>query len=76
MPRTTIDIDASVLKELKRRKQRDGKTVGQLVSELLAAALAGREVPRVEPAPWIAKDLRPRMDLEDKEALNAVLDER
>jgi hypothetical protein len=39
MPRTTVDIDASVLRELKKRQVRERKTLGQLISELLAKAI-------------------------------------
>lgn len=75
MPRTTLDIDASVLRQLKRRQQREGKTLGQLVSELLAQALVG-PIPPVEARPleWPSQDLRPRIDLEDKDAMMRVLD--
>lgn len=75
--RTTIDLDPSVLRELKERSHDSGKSMGQLASELLARSL--READQ-EPADgagmaWIAKDLgRPRVDLEDKEAVRAVLD--
>jgi len=77
--RATIDLDATVVKELKRRSKAVGKSMGQLASELLATSLkeqAGR--PR-KPAglTWIAKDLgRPLLDLEDKEAVRALLDVR
>ena len=75
--RTTIDLDSSVLQQLKRRSQRTGKSMGQLASELLARSLdqADREAESKRPIAWIAKDLgRPRIDLEDKEAVRAVLD--
>jgi hypothetical protein len=53
--------------------------MGQVASELLATSLseqAGR--PRnPRGLTWIAKDLgRPLVDLEDKEAVRALLDER
>lgn len=75
--RTTIDIDASVLRELKRRQRREQKTLGVLVSELLARALAEPEG-HVPPPPlvWTTRDLRPRVDIDDKDALWAALDER
>ncbi|MDQ2826696.1 MAG: antitoxin [Actinomycetota bacterium] len=75
MPRTTLDIDASVLRELKRRQQHEKKTLGELASELLAKALAD-EGPAHEPAPltWTSKPLGLKVDLEDKDALWAVLD--
>ena len=77
MARTTVDIDASVLRELKRRQARDRKTLGQLISELLAKALASDdETTATPPLTWVAKDLEPRVDLEDKDALWSMLDER
>lgn len=76
MPRTTIDLDPTVLRDLKRRQERDGKTLGHLVSELLAAELA-RDPEEVEPAPfaWTALPMRARIDLDDKEAVRRALDE-
>lgn len=75
--RTTIDLDATVLQELKRRSQRTGKSMGQLASELLARSLdeADREADAAPQLAWIAKELgRPRVDLEDKEAVRALLE--
>jgi len=75
--RTTIDLDPTIVKELKRRSRGAGKSMGQLASELLATSL--RE-PGVRSADalglsWIAKDLgRPLVDLEDKEAVRALLE--
>lgn len=76
MPRTTLDIDASVLRELRVRATEHEKSIGRLASELLAGALAER-APSSSPRPldWTARDLgTPRIDLEDKEALRSVLD--
>jgi hypothetical protein len=75
MPRTTIDIDASVLRELKRRGRAEGKSLGQLVSELVAMALAQVSDPSL-PFTWVSRHLGARVDLEDKEALSALLDAR
>ena len=77
VPRTTVDIDASVLRELKRRQEHERKTLGQLISELLAQAMAaeGARTP-ARPFSWVTKDLDPRVDLEDKDALWSALDER
>ncbi len=76
VPRTTIDIDASVLRELKRRQRIEKTTLGQLVSELLARSLAeGNVVTELPPLRWPSQDLRPRMDLDDKDAVWRVLDE-
>jgi hypothetical protein len=72
--RTTIDIDPSVLDELRRRQRPEHKTLGQLVSELLARALAEDRQTAAAPQPWVAKDLRPRVDLDNKDAVMAILD--
>ncbi len=76
MARTTVDIDLPTLRKLKERQQREHKTLGRVVSELLAQALADERPP--EPAgslTWVARPLGPaRVDLEDKEAVYAVLD--
>ena len=73
MARTTLDIDATVMRELRRRQAAEGKTIGALVSELLAAALA---VPQESPPPfsWTAKPMSAIVDLEDKDAVFAALD--
>ena len=76
MARTTVDIDASVLRALKKRQQRERKTLGQLVSELLAKAMESDDPAAAPPFSWVTKDLQPRVDLEDKDALWSRLDER
>ena len=77
MPRTTIDIDAFVLRELKRRQRTENKSLGQLASELLAKALADeRAGEKPPPLKWTSKRLGLKVDLEDKEALWGILDGR
>lgn len=71
--RTTIDLDDDILRALKRRQREEGKTLGQLVSELLARALAAEPRQSVD-IRWATADLRPRIDLDDKDAVWAVLD--
>jgi plasmid stability protein len=75
MPRTTIDLDPAILRELRRRGASEGKSMGQVASELLARAVADD---REAPAPdftWISADLgRPLIDLEDSEAMRRALD--
>jgi hypothetical protein len=76
MPRTTVDIDSAVLRELKRLQKREGKPIGRLISELVAAALFQDETAAV-PAPplaWKSRPMGARVDLEDKEAVRAALD--
>ena len=76
MPRTTVNIDAPVLRDLKRLQKREGKPLGQLMSELLAHALGGRRQERIreDAFAWTARPMRARVDLSDKEAVQAVLD--
>ncbi len=71
-----LDIDASVLRELKGRQQREKKPLGQLVSELLAQALAEPDAGDPRPLRWTAKPLGLKIDLEDREAVWKVLDGR
>lgn len=75
--RTTIDIDAPILKELKRLQRRDGKSLGRLVSDLLARSLAEARSPtEAPPFAWIAKPMGARVDLADRDAVLDAMDER
>jgi hypothetical protein len=76
--RTTIDIDDPILQELKQIKKTQEKSLGRLVSDLLAQALRERKVIRKPPktAPWIAKGMGARVNLNDKEAIYSTLDDR
>jgi hypothetical protein len=76
MPRTTLDIDAPILRDLKRLQKREGKSLGRLVSDLLAQALSHHQVGRPAPPPfqWISRRMGARVDLADKEAVRGLLD--
>jgi hypothetical protein len=76
VPRTTIDIDAAVLRRLKARQRREGKTLGKLVSELLAGALRVEDERARRPLAWTSRPMRPRVDLEDEEAVRRALEGR
>ncbi len=77
MARTTLDLDSSVLRQLRLRSRREHKSMGQVASEVLAGAMAESEAPLAPTFQWTAADLgEPRVDLEDKEAVRAILDER
>jgi hypothetical protein len=73
MPRTTLDLDPSVLAELKRRQRREGKSLGRLVSELLADRLQRDVLPAPEPFAWHARPMVARVDLEDAEAVRRAM---
>lgn len=74
MPRTTIDIDAGVLRRLNERKRREGKTLGQLVSELLVGVLEEERTPAAREFTWTSRPMGARVDLEDNEALRRELE--
>jgi hypothetical protein len=73
--RTTLDLDGTVLAQLREHQRRTGKTLGQVASELLARALAEVAAPPPgEPLRWVSQPMGARVDLEDREALTALLD--
>jgi hypothetical protein len=75
--RTTIDIADPILDEVKRLRAKEERTLGSVVTELLAEGLAARRS-RAHATPvkfeWPSQDLQPRIDLNDKEALWATWD--
>jgi len=76
MARTTLDIDTPLLKDLKRLKKEQKKSLGRLVSELLVDALAKRRPGqrRARVFRWASQDMKALVDITDKEALYAALD--
>lgn len=76
MTRTTLDLDPNVMKALRERAKREGKSMGQIASEELARALADVRAD-VPPFRWVSHHMgEPLVDLEDKAAVWAILDER
>lgn len=77
MSRTTLDVDDPILREIKRIQQQERQSLGKTVSALLADALARRRK-KAAPAPfeWISRPLGARLDVMDKDAVWAVLDEK
>ena len=75
--RTTVDIDAPILKDLKNLQKKEGKSLGRLISNLLAQALQERKAVKrnSKPARWISRGMGAHIDLNDKEALYAALNE-
>ena len=74
--RTTINIDDPILKEVKKLQKTEGKSLGRLVSDLLARALRESKPARPKPKQscWISKSMGERIDLSDKEALCSAMD--
>ena len=76
MARTTLDLDPGVLRELRRRGDREGKSMGQVASELLARAVASQAELPIPDFVWTSGDLgTPLVDLEDPEAVRRALDQ-
>lgn len=74
--RTTLNIDGPLLKELKQLQAKEGKSLGRLVSDLLARALKSKAAQTSNPsADWIAKPMSARIDLTDKEAVRRAMDQ-
>ena len=77
MARTTLNLDTPILEELQEIQKKERKSLGALVSELVAEALAHRT--RRRPVPrelhWTTRAMGARIDISDKEALYAALDE-
>lgn len=75
MPRTTLDLDASVLEQLRRRARAEHKSMGQLASERLAVALDQEGPAATGPLAWPQRRMgKPAVDLDDKEALRRALE--
>ena len=75
MSRTTLDLDPTVLRELRRRGAREGKSMGQVASELLARAVGSDGDVPSPPFEWVSGDLgTPLVDIEDKEEVRRALD--
>jgi hypothetical protein len=74
--RTTLDIDDPILRDLKLLQQREGQSLGRLVSDLLAQSLARQRAAQPAPNPfrWASQAMGPRIDLRDKDALLDALD--
>lgn len=75
MARTTLDLDPSVLAELKRRGRREGKSLGRLASELLAERLDRDALPAPQAFNWDARPMSAKVDLDDPEAVRRALAE-
>jgi hypothetical protein len=73
--RTTIDIEAPILKEVKAIQKKEGRSMGAVISELLAEALARRRPSRSRPPfRWTSRPMKSLVDLTDKEAVHAAMD--
>jgi hypothetical protein len=75
MARTTLDLDSSVLEQLRRRAHAEHKSMGQIASERLAVGLREEELGEPAPLSWPSRRMgKPKVDLGDKDALWKLLD--
>ena len=75
--RTTVDIDDPILKDLKKIQKEEGKSLGRLISDLLAQALGNRKLAKAsaKPTRWISKAMGARVDLADREAVYTAMEQ-
>ena len=75
--RTTVDIDDPILRDLKRLQKRAGKSLGRLVSDILAVALGQikSRKPHSGDLHWISQPMGARVNLADPEAVFSVMEE-
>jgi hypothetical protein len=76
MPITTLDIEAPILKQIRKLQKEEGLSMGKNVSKLLAEALTRRGSAKSggEELRWISRRMNALVDLSDKEAVYAALD--
>ena len=61
---------------MKALRDKEGGTLGEIVSRLLAEALKTPRVSMERPElEWDSKPMHARVDLDDKEAVHAILDD-
>ena len=72
--RTTLDIDDPILRQVKAIHEREGQSMGSVVSERLAEALARRHRSHTRPSfRWTSRPMNSLVDLTDKEMVCATL---
>ena len=75
MARTTIDIDDPILNEIRAIQKREGRSMGKIVSQLLAEALNKQETSaKQQKFRWISRPMRSLVDLSDKDEVYRILD--
>ena len=78
MIRTTIALDERLLKRLKEAAAREGRTLGEIVNDLLRQALTSQRTPhtyKFKPKGWDAQPL-PGVDILDRDKLFDLMDGR
>jgi hypothetical protein len=77
MARTTIDIETTILEEIKQLQKKEGRSLGRIVSQLLAEALGNKKTKTKNlQLRWTSRPMKALIDLSDKETLYRILDGR
>ncbi len=75
MARITLDIEAPLLKEIRALQRKEGRSMGRIVSDLLAEALARRKAGHTASRlRWFSRPMDALVDISDRVALHAILD--
>lgn len=75
MIRTTIDIDDPILNEIRAIQKREGRSMGKIVSQLLAEALNEQKTSvKQTKFKWVSRPMRSLVDLSDKDEVYRILD--
>ncbi len=71
-----MDIDDPILKEVKSLGKKEGKSLGRIVSDLLARGLRTRETAgkKRKARRWITRPMASRVELTDKEVVYAAME--
>ena len=73
--RTTIDIDDPILRQVKKLSRERKASLGRVVSDLLGRALEAEEEPAAADLDFVVREMSPRYDLDDREALLDAMDD-
>ncbi len=77
--RTTLDLAKPVLEELKALQKREGRTLGELASQILAEGLREKKKSRVREVgsrfQWRSQRMGAKINLHDKDALFRAMGE-
>jgi len=75
--RTTLDLDLTILKELKAFSKSHSFSLGKAATALLAEALSAHKAKKKAPPPfkWHSQPMGAKIDILDKDALYRILDE-
>jgi hypothetical protein len=77
MARTTIDIETPILEEIRKFQKKDGRSLGQIISQLLAEALGHRKTKNKDlQIKWTFRPMKALVNLSDKDTLYRILDGR